>query len=249
LNNIGFLELTANRFAAARESLEAAVRFARSAGLVELWARACLNLGVIAMRAGQYDEASRALGEALRLSADAQQTDIQLITTYNLGHLARDQEDLKRAAEIYELATELAERVGQSEIKAGALAGMALCRLELGHHEEATRLNDELCRLVAGLPDWFQGRELVEAVGIHLALPRSKSVAYEMFAAALTLAEGSDVFGASWLVAEFGSVLRDHAPDAIGGAVQRYLVLPETRETPRIRERFGVLMLDSTEKC
>ena len=249
LNNIGFLELTANRFAEARESLEAAITFARSARLVEMWARASLNLGVIAIRAGQYEEASRTLGEALRLSAEAQQTDVQLIITYNLGHLARDQQDFKRAADIYELAMELAERIGQSDIKAGALAGIALCRLALGHPEEAIRLNEMLQPLAARLPDWFQGRELVEGVQIHLRLRTSREEAYELFTAALALAETSDVYGASWLVAEFGPLLREHAPQAIEGAVERYRGRPEILVTPRIRERFGVVTLDGSENC
>ena len=249
LNNIGFLELTANRFAAARESLEAAIRFARSARLVEMWARASLNLGVIAIRAGQYEEATRTLGEALRLSAEVQQTDVQLIITYNLGHLARDQEDFKRAADIYELAMELAERVGQTDIKAGALAGMALCRLALGFPEDAMRLNETLQPLAERLPDWFQGRELVEGVQIHLRLRTSREEAYELFTSALARAESSDVYGASWLVAEFGSLLREYAPLAIEDAVQRYRERPEIHQTPRIRERFGVPILDGAEKC
>ena len=249
LNNIGFLELTANRFTAARESLEAAIRFARSARLIEMWARASVNLGVIAMRTGEYEEASRALGEALRLSAEVQQTDVQLIITYNLGHLARDQQDFQRAADIYELAMELAARVGQTEIKAGALAGMALCRLVLGSPEEAMLLNETLQPMAAQLPDWFQGRELVEGVQIHLSLRNSREEAYQLFTKALAFAESSDVYGASWLVAEFGCLLRDYAPQAIEDAIQRYRERPEIHETPRIRERFGVPISNGAENC
>ena len=221
--------------------------FARTAGLVDLWARASHNLGVIELRSGRYDEASRTLDEALRLSAEAQQTEIQLGITYNLGHLAREQGDFQRAGEIYELATELAERIGQSEIKAGALASMGLCRLELGDVEEASRLNEQLQPLAARLPDWFQGRELVEALPIYLALRRSHIEAYERFTSALALAEKRDIYGASWLVAEFGLALREHAPGLIDGAVRRYHARPELRETVRIRDRFGVLLLDSPE--
>jgi tetratricopeptide (TPR) repeat protein len=249
LNNIGFLELTANRFQHARASLESAVTFARTARLVDLWARASLNLGVIAFRSGRYEEAARTLDEALRLSAEAQQTELQLGITYNLGHLAREQGDFQRAGEIYELATELAERIGQSEIKAGALASMALCKLALGRVEEAVRLNDRLQPLAERLPDWFQDRQLVEAVPIHLALARSPEEAYERFARALELAEARDVYGAGWLVAEFGLPLRAHAPKAIQDAVRRYEALPELSETVRIRERFGVLLLDSAKNC
>jgi tetratricopeptide (TPR) repeat protein len=249
LNNIGLLELSASRFAAARESLEAAIRFARSGKLLDLWARASLNLGVIAIRTGHYEEAKETLGEALRLGADSQQTDIQLIITYNLGYLARDQGDFRRAGEIFELAMELADRVGQFEVKAGALAGMAMCRLAVGATEQGVRIYEDLQPLAERLPDWFQGRELIEALRIHLSLRRSKQEAYELFTAALALAEARDVYGASWLVAEFGQLLHDHAPAAIEGAVKRYRGRPEILETPRIRERFGVLMFDGAEKC
>lgn len=208
-----------------------------------------MNLGVIALRSGQYDEAARTLDEALRLSAETQQTELQLVITYNLGHLAREQEDYQRAGEIYELAAELAERIGQSEIKAGALASMALCQLARGNVEEAARLNDRLQPLAERLPDWFQDRQLVEAVPIHLAVVRSPEEAYERFTRALALAEARDVYGASWLVAEFGQALKAYAPETIRDAVRRYDALPELSETVRIRERFGVLLLDSAKDC
>ena len=249
LNNIGFLELTASRFEHARESLESAVRFARTAKLIDLWARASLNLGVIASRSGQYEESAHTLGEALRLSAEAQQTELQLGITYNLGHVARDQGDLQRAGDTYELAMELAERIGQSEIKAGALAAMALSRLALGHVEEAARLNQQLQPLAEKLPEWFQGREFVEALPIHLALRKSTAEAYERFIRALTLAESRDVWGASWLVAEFGLMLRGHAPEVIEEIVRRYDGKPELVDMPQIRERFGVIMADTAKSC
>jgi hypothetical protein len=126
---------------------------------------------------------------------------------------------------------------------------MALCQLALGLPEEATRLNEPLQRLAGRLPDWFQGRELVEGVQIHLRLRSSRSEAYELFTSALALAESSDVYGASWLVAEFGALLREYAPTAIDDAVQRYRERPEIHETPRIRERFGVQLSNGAEKC
>jgi tetratricopeptide (TPR) repeat protein len=249
LNNIGFLELTASRFEHARESLESAVRFARTAKLIDLWARASLNLGVIASRSGHHEESAHTLGEALRLSAEAQQTELQLGITYNLGHVARDQGDLQRAGDTYELAMELAERIGQSEIKAGALASWALCRLALGHVEEARSLNQQLQPLAAKLPEWFQGREFVEALPIHLAIRDSTTEAFQLFARALTSAESRDVWGASWLVAEFGLMLRQHAPEAIEDIVRRYEAKPELADMPQIRERFGVIMSDTVKSC
>jgi tetratricopeptide (TPR) repeat protein len=249
LNNIGFLEMTANRFVPARENLQSAITFARTAKLLDLWARACLNLGVIAIRSGEYEEASLSLGEALRLGAEAQQTELQLAVAYNLGDLAREQGDFRRAGETYELAMELADRVGQLEIKAGALAGMALCRLALGRFDEASRLSEKLKPLTEGLQDWFQGRELVEALPIYLAFRTSWDEGYKLFERALALAEAKDVYGAGWLLAEFGEMIRSRAPEAVADAVRRYETRRELQEVPRIRERFGVLMLNSAPGC
>ena len=183
------------------------------------------------------------------MSAEAQQTELQLIVAYNLGHLAREQGDLKRAAETYELAMELAERVGQSEIRAGALAGMAVCRLGLGEIEEASRMSEQLKPLIEGLPGWFQGRELVEALPIYLALRTSWDQAYELFTRALARAESRDAYGAGWLLGEFGQAMRSRAPEAIAQVVRRFEARRELLEMPKIRERFGVLLLDSVQSC
>ena len=74
-----------------RRSLEAAVDFARTAGLTESWARSSLNLGVLAYPNRRLRGGCRAAWmRRLRLGAEAQQTELQLIATYNLGHLARE---------------------------------------------------------------------------------------------------------------------------------------------------------------
>jgi hypothetical protein len=55
------------------------------------------------------------------------------------------------------------------------------------------------------------------------------------------------VVGAAWLTAEFGAELRERVPEVIEAAVRRYGNGPEVLDNPRIRERFGVLMLDSAK--
>ena len=249
LNNIGIVELAAGRWNEARKSLTDAAEFARTAGLIDPWARACLNLGVLAHRLGRFDEAARMLGEALRLSAEAQQTELQLITIYNLGHLARETGELRRAGDIWELATELAERVGQSDILAGALAGMALCRLAEGDHESAIRLQERLLPLVDRQSDWFQGRDVVETLQLLLAIRRRDGQVVEMFESAIERASARDLFGACSILADVGASLREQSPEAVAAAVERFMKLPELADNPMIRERFGVLMLDSAPRC
>jgi predicted ATPase len=245
LNNIGNLELATNRWAEARRSLESAVDFARTAGLVESWARSSLNLAVLAFRIGDFAEASRLLNEGLRLGADAQQTELQLIATYNLGHLARELGDHERAADTYELAMELAERIGLPEIQIGAMSGLALSRISLGDWAGAGALHERLLPLVAGQPEWFKTREFFEALSIHLAVHRRERGIFHRFSAAVELAEERDVFGASWLIAEVGPLLLEEAPTDLQTVVSRFAGRPEVLDSPQIRDRFGVLMLDS----
>ena len=67
---------------------------------------------------------------------------------------------------------ELAERIGQSEIQVGAHGRHGA--LSVGARRRRARHSSCNERLAAtgqpGQPDWFQGRELVEALSIHLAL-------------------------------------------------------------------------------
>jgi tetratricopeptide (TPR) repeat protein len=246
LNNMGNLELAANHWREARITLEAAADFARTAGLLDPWARAALNLGVLAFRTGDYSEASRMLNEALRLGAEVQQTEVQLIATYNLGHLAREVGEYRRAADTYELAMELAERIGQFEVHMCAMAAMALCRLAIGDVSAATELHQRLLPLVSRQREWFKNREFVEALSIHLAARSGDREAYDLFISALDSAEARDVFGASWLIAEVGPALLEIEPEGVRQIVRRYAGRPEVLESPSIRDRFGVLILDTS---
>lgn len=245
LNNIGFLELLENRWREAREGLSAAAEFSRTAGLTEHWGRAELNLGVLAIRIGDYDAAAVSLGEALRLCADAQNSELQLLATYNLADLARELEQFDRAGATYELAMELADRIGQSDIQVLALAGMGLCRLALDDVGDAVRLHEQARSRLASESDWFQGRELFEALAIRLALRTRRGKAAQIFKTAVELADKKDVYGAMLLTAEFGESLRSLAPDAVDEAVARYATRADVLGNPRLRDQFGVLMLDS----
>jgi tetratricopeptide (TPR) repeat protein len=247
LHNIGLLESSASRWVEARRSLESAAEFARTARLVDLWALTSLNLGALLIRMGSFAEARHALNEALRLSAEVQQTELQLISTYNLAHLDRELGDYRRASDTYELVIELAERIGQSEVQAGALAGLALCHLALGEVNEPARLRERLIPLMATQSEWFQGRELVEALPIHLALLESRARAHLIFREALAVAESRDAYGAIWLVSQFDAALREVASEEIDQAIARLAGRPEVIENPFIRERFGVLNLDSAK--
>jgi tetratricopeptide (TPR) repeat protein/GGDEF domain-containing protein len=246
LNNIGVLEMLSNNWDEARRMLTMAADSARTSGLIENWGRAELNLGVLAARIGDYAGAGHALSEALRITSMVQASEDQLYATYNLAHLEREMERYVEAISTYELVTELAERIGQVEVQAGALAGGGLCHMLVGDSEAARQAWQRARPLMDQLKDWFQGRELLEGLELHiLLLDGNVSDAARVYGRALEMSGGSDNYGAAWLTAEFGPRLRLFVPDVIEAAVSRYGSIPEVLGNPYIRERFAVLKSDS----
>jgi tetratricopeptide (TPR) repeat protein/GGDEF domain-containing protein len=246
LNNLGILELIENNWDEARSVLRAAVDEARTAGLTEFWGRAALNSGVLAARVGEYDAAAEYLGDALQLCANVQNSELQLYATYNLAHLERDRGRIREAGETYELVMALAQRIGQAEVEYGARAGFGLCQLASGALESARKAAEDVEPFLASRTDWFQGRELGEALILRLALlDRRPDQAAERLGRALALAATSDVYGAASLTAELGAEMREYAPDLVTDALNRYASRPEVLANPVIRDRFTVLLLDS----
>jgi len=244
--NIGVLEMYENDWDAARSAFGSAVDEARAAGLTELWGLGSLNLGVTAARVGEFDMAAQYLGEALRLCAVVQNTEYQLYATYNLAHLDRDRGNLKEAADTYELVMALAERIGQAEVLEGARAAFGLLRLAGGRERDAREAAGRVGPFLASRSDWFQGRELAEALLLRLLLlDQQHEQAVAAFSRALELAHPTDIFGASWLTAEFGDELRPHAPAVVEAAIERYASRPEALGNPKIRDRLAVMFIDS----
>ncbi len=245
LNNIGVLEMICNNSDEAWRVLTIAVEQARTAGIIESWGRAELNLGVLAGRIGNYEGALRSFSEALRLMSMVQNSEEQLYATYNLADLQREHDRPREAADTYELVVDLAERIDQVPIQVGAFAGLGLCRFEL---EDVPGARDALAKGVAlseGLGEWFQGRELLEALKLHLLIRDGENTdAVMLLESSMLLAHATDISGAAWLIAEFGSALRPHAPEMVQAAVTRYAGHPEVLSTPKMKKRFDVLKLD-----
>jgi tetratricopeptide (TPR) repeat protein/GGDEF domain-containing protein len=244
--NLGVLEMYENDWDAAQSAFGSGVDEARTSGLTELWGLGSLNLGVTAARVGEYDMAAQYLGEALRLCAVVQNTEYQLYAAYNLAHLDRDRGNLREAADTYELVMALAERIGQAEVLEGARAAFGLIRLSMGRERDAREAAARVAPFLASRSDWFQGRELAEALLVRLCLlDREYEKAVEGFTRALDLAHPTDMFGASWLTAEFGDLLRPYAPVIVASAIKRYASRPEALANPKIRERLTVMFSDS----
>ena len=246
LNNIGVLEMICNNSDEAWRVLTIAVEQARTAGIIESWGRAELNLGVLAGRIGNYEGALRSFSEALRLMSMVQNSEEQLYATYNLADLQREHDRPREAADTYELVVDLAERIDQVPIQVGAFAGLGLCRFELADMVGSREALRKGVALSEGLGEWFQGRELLEALKLHLLIRDGEiATALALLESSMSLAHATDISGAAWLIAEFGLALRPHAPLMVQSAVARYAHHPEVLSTPKMKQRFDVLIIDS----
>ena len=246
LNNIGVLEMICNNSDEAWRVLTIAVEQARTAGIIESWGRAELNLGVLAGRIGNYEGALRSFSEALRLMSMVQNSEEQLYATYNLADLQREHDRPREAADTYELVVDLAERIDQVPIQVGAFAGLGLCRFELADVDGAREALNRGIALSEGLGEWFQGRELLEALKLHLLIRDGEiEAAVSLLESSMNLARATDISGAAWLIAEFGLTLRPYAPAEVQAALAQYAHHPAVLSTPKMKRRFDALILDS----
>src|SRR5512132_1658782 len=105
-----------------------------------------------------------------------------------MAHVERELGQWESAVELYEATSPLAQRIGQSDIEIGALAGIGICSLELGRLESARETMDELAVRMGQRPDWFQNRELVEVLFIRMAAREGRpGEALSRFSAAVDL--------------------------------------------------------------
>ena len=222
-NNIGIVAQLQGNLEEADRELATAIALARTAGMPDFWGAAALNLGVMTMKSGGLDRARELLQEALSLFAAVKNSELQLYALYNLAHLERERGEFDSAAELYEVAVSLAQRIGQLDVEAGALGGRGLCLTELGRAPEAADALRAVEARVVERNDWFQGRELIEILGVRVALGEGRvDEAVSRFERAVAVAEGADLYTAAWLTAECATLLRAHAPAVVARTVAFY---------------------------
>jgi hypothetical protein len=72
-------------------------------------------------------------------------------------------------------------------------------------------------------PDWFQGREIVEALFVRMAVLEGRPIeGFSRFTSALALAETSDLYSAAWLTAVCAEALIGFDQEAVKSSILRY---------------------------
>ncbi len=197
-----------NRVDDAAHGYATANAIARVAGVPDVAGAAAMNLGVLKQRRGDYERARELFAEAIAAFATVKNSEYQLIALFNMAHCERETENWESGAELYSATIPLAQRIGQSDVEIGAIAGEGLCFIEMGKLESARASLDIVMRRQAERPDWFQGRELCEALAIRLAAhDQQLENALTRFNTAIAMAESVDLWAAAWLTAECADTL------------------------------------------
>lgn len=222
-NNLGNMAAARNAWQEARQSYSTAITLARSAGMPDLWGTAASNLGLTYQRSGDFERARELHGQALALVAAVKNSEIQLYALYNMAHLDFETGAWESGAELYEATASLAQRIGADDVEIGATAGMGLCKEEEGDREAAHAAYHFVEDRIRRRPDWFQGRELVEALNVVLLSAEGRvDEAIDRLEEALPKAEASELYTAAWLTAVCARTLHPVRPDRMAPWLERY---------------------------
>ncbi len=222
-NTIAIAAQFEGRLAEAHSAFTQAIWMAKLAGMPDVGGASALNLGVLIQKQGEFDRARELFAESMTSFATVKNSEYQLIALLNMAHCERELRSWESAIELYSTTTALAERIGQGEVAISALAGAGLCQLELGRDAQARATSNEVGRLFEGRADWFQGREIAEALLIRVAaLDGKDEVALSRFEQALNLSESVDVYAAVWLTLACAPALTAIDPSRVQGSIDRY---------------------------
>jgi diguanylate cyclase (GGDEF)-like protein len=221
--NLGIVAQFESRLDDAFDAYGRSIAVARAGGMPDLSGVAALNLGVLSQKRGEYDKARELFAEALALFAAVKHSEYQLAALFNMAHIERELGQWESASAMYEATIPLAQRIGQSDIEIGATAGSGLCELELGRVDQARMVARALDSKVGARTEWYQGRELVEALTVRLLVADGRPTeAFARFASAISLAESSDVYNAAWLTVTCADALLKFNSEGVKTSILSY---------------------------
>lgn len=242
-NNLGIVYTRRAEWEPAQRELTTAIALGRSAGAPDLWGVFALNLGVVYLKLGEYDRARDLFGEALALFAAVKNSERQLYALYNLAYLDRERGAQESAAELYQVASSLAQRIGQHDIEIGAMAGAGLAMLTQGKFDAAGTAYRVAEERMKSRTDWFQGRELMEALRVRMAVRDGRAAdAAQGFSRARDLAESSDFYSAAWLTVECAELLGEFDAAFARECVTRYAERVKGLGYGEMTRRFEALL-------
>jgi GGDEF domain-containing protein/tetratricopeptide (TPR) repeat protein len=241
-NSIATATQFEGRLLEARSAYALAMSMARVAGMSDIGAVSALNLGVLIQKQGEFDRARELFAESMTSFSAMKNSQYQLIALFNMAHCERELGAWASAAELYSTTSPLADRIGHGDVEIGSLAGAGLCFLELGKLDRARTAASEVQQRLDRRPEWFQGRELVEALLVRVtALDGNADLALSRFETALSAAESVDVYLAVWLTLNCASTLKQIDDGRVRLSINRYASTVEKLGYDELTRRYAVL--------
>jgi tetratricopeptide (TPR) repeat protein len=242
-NHLGIAALFEARLDDAQHAFSRAIAVGRAAGVADVWGLASQNLGVLLQKRGEYDRARELFGDALALFAAVKHSEYQVVALYNMAHIERELGLWESAAELYDATIPLAQRIAHTDVEIGATAGVGLCQLELGRMTGARAALTQVESRLGDRPDWFQGRELAEALAIRVAAVEGRAPdALSRFDRALSLAEATDMYNAAWLTVACADALMSLSPEQVKASIERYRDRVRKLGYPEMTRRYEALV-------
>ncbi|HKS07758.1 MAG TPA: AAA family ATPase [Gemmatimonadaceae bacterium] len=240
-NNLGIVFARRGEMDYAERELSTAITLGRTIGAPDLSGLFTLNLGVLCLKRGAFVRARELMGESLAQFAAVKNSERQLFALLNLAHLDLERGEAASAADLYEAVEALAHRIGQHDVMIGALAGRALA-LTRTDHENASAARAAALERGDARPDWYQGRELVEALALReLCSSGHTDEALARYERALPGAETADLYTAAWLTAEFAPHIAAAKPVHARNSLERYARVARQHGYTRLSERCTAL--------
>ena len=200
--NLGIIHMKDGRSAQAVHEYQAGSQAAREGKAHDLVGAAELNSGVLLLETGQFMAAVQPLDSALAAFIKTGDKRLEMLTRFNQAHVARESGDHPRAIATYTEVITVAAQMAMLDVELGALAGRGLSALARNDVKAAQADAASIDKKLAGRPQWaFQGRELVEALVVRIAI-----VTKEMEKAIVRLTEAlplqRDASAVTWLLAD-----------------------------------------------
>jgi tetratricopeptide (TPR) repeat protein len=244
--NLGVASSRVGDFDAAETAYRQALGRGREVHMPDFAGLAALNLGAVFIKRGRLGDARNHLEEAHTLFRKVNNEHHRVAAIYNLAHLAREERRCDDASRLYGATAALAHTIGLAEVAVGAAAGGGLMALEADDIEEALTMHDRVMSEAKALgPGWFQGRELLEAFAIRMALlDNDMPAARERFERAVRLGTEHDAYGTAWLVASCAPLLAEPSEGKVREIAVDYARMVETMGSAPLSAKFSTLLGD-----
>jgi tetratricopeptide (TPR) repeat protein len=242
-NSFAVLAMFEGKTSEAGDAFEQAISMAKTAGMPDIAGVAALNLATQIQKTGDYARAKELFADSLTSFSDVRNSAYQVAALFNMAHCEREEKNWQAALELYSTTSSLAERIGLGDVEVGSIAGAGLCHLELDQIEEAQKAAAEVKARLARRPEWFQNREIAEALVVLIDLRSGATdAAFDRFEVTARAADLGDPYTAIWLTLTCAAELNRADVERSRTAIEHYYEASRKLGFPAVTRRFNGLL-------